>query len=298
MRPFLESNDLLDDPPGLRKRLRDDGYLFLREILPKGEVLDLRRQVLEICAKAGWTRSGTDLMDGLADCDPIWEGDDAYIDVYAQVQALEAFHRLKLDENVINVMENLFQEPVIPFPRTIGRIAFPRDNARGTQPHQDWIFVGGSTETISCWAPLGDLPFDVGGLKILAGSHKAGFLEPRAALGPGGRTVYVDPSLEWHQSSYQCGDVLLFKPFTVHAAAANLTPDVMRLSIDVRYAGVSHAIYEKWLRPDFHDDVGEPFTWDTLEKGWLDSPIAHYWERLPKLKTMQHSWFWEAGGNS
>ena len=297
MQPFLESNDLLDDPPGLRKRLRDDGYLFLRGILPKDEVQELRRQVLEICAQAGWTRPGANLLDGLADRDPLCEGDDGYTDVYARVQALEALHRIKFDENVIRIMETLFQEPVIPLPKTIARSAFPRDNARGTQPHQDWIFVGGSTETISCWAPLGDVPFDVGGLKVLAGSHKAGFLEPRLARGPGERTVDVDPTLEWHQSSYQSGDVLLFKPFTVHAAAANLTPDVMRLSIEARYTGVSHTIAENWLLPHF-DQEGEPFTWDTLEKEWRDSPIAHYWERLPQLKTAQHAWFWETGGNS
>ena len=40
MNHFTESNGLLDDPPALRKRLRDDGYLFLRDILPKDNVLD------------------------------------------------------------------------------------------------------------------------------------------------------------------------------------------------------------------------------------------------------------------
>lgn len=39
MKPFLESNDLLSDPSGLRKRLRDDGYLFLRGILPRDQVI-------------------------------------------------------------------------------------------------------------------------------------------------------------------------------------------------------------------------------------------------------------------
>ena len=295
MRPFVESNSLLDDPPGLRKRLRDDGYLFLRGILPQDEVLDLRRQVLEFCAEAGWLRPGSDVMDGLAGRrDPISEDDDEYIEVYARVQALEAFHRLKFDENIIGIMEAVFQEPVIPLPKTIARIAFPQDNERGTKPHQDWIFVGGSMETISCWAPLGDVSLDVGGLRILAGSHKAGFLEPRSASGPGARIVDVDPGLSWHQSGYRCGDVLLFKSLTVHAAADNLTPDELRLSVDFRYTGESHTIAEKWLQPHF-EAMGEPFTWDTLEREWRESPIAHYWERLPNLKTRHHAWFWETG---
>ena len=76
MQPFVESNSLLDDPPGLRRRLRHDGYLFLRGILPQDEVLDLRRQILEICAEAGWTRSGEDSLEAIADRDPVYDDDD------------------------------------------------------------------------------------------------------------------------------------------------------------------------------------------------------------------------------
>ena len=60
----------------------------------------------------------------------------------------------------MKIFEGIYEEPAIAFPQTIGRIAFPRDDENQTQPHQDWIFVGGSTETISCWAPLGDIPID------------------------------------------------------------------------------------------------------------------------------------------
>ena len=297
MAEFSESNSLLGDPPGLRRRLRDEGYLFLRGILPKHDVLDLRRQILEFCRDAGWLRAGSELLDGRTDHPPILESDDAFAEVYARVQALEAFHRLKFDKNVMQVVEDLFQEPVIPFPQSIARIAFPGDNERGTQPHQDWIFVGGSTETLSCWAPLGDVPKDVGGLKILAGSHKAGLLEPRPAPGPGGRIVDVDPALEWHQSGYGAGDILLFKMLTVHAAANNSTQDLLRLSVDYRYTGTSHVIADEWLLP--HGGIGgERFAWDALEREWKDSPIAHYWERLPGLRTMHHEWFWEEGNRS
>ena len=155
MSPFTESNALLNDPADLRKRLRTDGYLYFRDILPKEEVLDVRRQILEICEQAGWLRPGAKLIDGLSDRSPVREADEEYRGVYARVQALEALHALKLNGNIIDIMEDLFEEAVFPFPQTIGRIAFPRDNARGTPPHQDWIFVGGSTETISCWVPLG-----------------------------------------------------------------------------------------------------------------------------------------------
>lgn len=293
MKPFTESNNLLGDPSALRKRLRDDGYLFFRDVLPKDEVLQVRRQVLEICQEAGWLRSGANLMDGLTDHAPIEEGTDAYAAVYAKVMALEGFHHLKLHSDVMKIMEDIFQEPVIPFPQTIGRIAFPRDNINKTQPHQDWIFVGGSTECISCWAPLGDTPIEIGGLTILEGSHKAGFLEPRPARGPGHRTVDIDPDLEWVQSSYHSGDLLLFKMLTIHSAANNQSPASLRLSMDFRYAGESHVINDEWLEPHNTGGRGGPVTWDMLEAEWRDSPTAHYWDRLPNMKTRRHDWWWD-----
>lgn len=288
MKPFTESNDVLNNPSAVRKRLRDDGYLFLRDVLPRDDVVQLRRQILEICEEAGWLRPRANLMDGLTDHAPIEEGSDAHAAVYKKVQALESFHRLKLHANVMKLFEDIYEEPAIAFPQTIGRIAFPRDDENQTQPHQDWIFVGGSTETISCWAPLGDIPIEVGGLKILEGSHKAGFLEPRVAAGPGHRSVDIDPDLEWVQSGYRAGDLLLFKMLTIHAAANNRSPDRLRLSMDFRYTGESHVIGDEWLIP--HSCTAG---WEELESEWRDSPTAHYWDRLPKMKIRSHPWWWD-----
>ncbi len=290
MKHFTESNDLLENPSALRKRLRDDGYLFLRDILPKDKVLHLRRRILEFCQEAGWLKEGSNLEDALTDREPILEGAEEWRPVYAKVQALEEFHRLKLHDNVRKIMDDIFLEPVFALPMTIARIAFPRDNERGTQPHQDWLYVGGSTEIISCWAPLGDIPVQVGGLKVLKGSHKAGFLMPKSAPGPGGNTVDTDSSLEWLQTDYRTGDLLMFKSLTVHAAADNHTPDVVRLSMDFRYAGESHTITDSWLHPHF-SWLGDPFSWDVLDKDWRDSPTARYWERMPNIKTKPHERF-------
>ena len=42
-----ESNDLLANPDGLRRRMNDDGYLFLRNVLERDVVCDARREILE-----------------------------------------------------------------------------------------------------------------------------------------------------------------------------------------------------------------------------------------------------------
>ena len=287
MEYFIESNHLLSDPPALRQQFNADGYLFFRDTLPQPEVLSLRRQILEFCQEKGWLRKGTDVMDGLTDIEPILEGDKEWRPVYAKIQALESFHRLKMTAQVHTIMEYLFQEPVFALPMTIARVAFPRDNERGTQPHQDWLYVGGSTETVSCWAPLGDVPVATGGLKLLKNSHKSGFLIPRSAPGPGGNTVDVDADSVWLQTDYQAGDILLFKSLTVHAAADNHTEDVIRLSIDFRYTGYSHTISDSWLQPHFHW-LGAPFDWEILQTDWRDSPTANYWQHIPNLKVKPH----------
>ena len=92
MEYFTESNHLLSDPPALRQQFNADGYLFLRDTLPKPEVLSLRRQIFEFCQEEGWLRKGTDVMDGLTDIEPILEGDKEWRSVYAKIQALESFH--------------------------------------------------------------------------------------------------------------------------------------------------------------------------------------------------------------
>ncbi|MDA0322273.1 MAG: phytanoyl-CoA dioxygenase family protein [Verrucomicrobia bacterium] len=283
MQPFVESNDVLDDPSALRKRLRKYGYLFIRDLLPREDVLNVRREVLEICRDMGWLREGEDLMDGLTDHAPIGEGADEWKPMYKRLQSLEGFHKLKLHENVRRLMEDLFEEPVVPLPMTISRVAFPRDNENGTQPHQDWVYVRGSMSILSCWGALGDVPIKVGGLKLLSESHKAGLLTTMPAPGPGGNIVAVDPDLEWHQSDFRAGDLLIFLPLTVHAAAENHTPDRLRISIDFRYAGESHTISQTWMQPHYHW-FGDEFSWDALDKEWRDSPTARYWERLPNVK--------------
>jgi len=286
--PLIAANDLIGDATALQRRLRRDGYLFFRDLLPREEVLDLRRRMLEACAEAGWIQAGTELMDGVTDHAPAWwVGGQAWEPVYEKIQKLEAFHRLKLQPRIREIMEALFEEEVFCIPQTIGRIVFPQNPQGTTQPHQDWLYVQGSTETISGWVPLGDLPAEMGGVMVQAGSHKAGFLFPRLATGPGGNTVDVDPTLPWHVAGYRAGDVLLFHALVVHGARPNLTVDRLRLSLDFRYVGVSHTIMEDWLRPHFHWHDSR-FEWENLDAGWTDTSLRRYWERGPKMRTRPH----------
>lgn len=86
------------------------------------------------------------------------------------------------------------------------------------------------------------------------------------------------------QTLFHKPGLICFWALTVHGAAHNHTSDVLRISIDFRYAGISRTIKETWLQPHFHW-AGEPFTWDVLDKAWRASPTARYWQKIPNIKT-------------
>ena len=60
-----ESNEIFDDPEALRKRLNEDGFLFLRGFHDRNEVLSVRRDILQIMATTGELDPDAPLMEGV-----------------------------------------------------------------------------------------------------------------------------------------------------------------------------------------------------------------------------------------
>ena len=60
-------------------------------------------------------RDGTNLMDGLTDHSPVLEGQEEWRPVYAKLQSLEAFHRLKLHHRVHEIMEDMLMLMAMEF---------------------------------------------------------------------------------------------------------------------------------------------------------------------------------------
>ncbi|MDE2705296.1 MAG: hypothetical protein OXI35_09530, partial [Gemmatimonadota bacterium] len=89
-----EANDALGDSAELRRRLDEQGYIFLRQIMAKDKLLSLRQEMTEVLMEAGWLVAGTDPMDGIARIDAqCTEGDPEYAEVYHRVYSLETFHQ-------------------------------------------------------------------------------------------------------------------------------------------------------------------------------------------------------------
>ena len=91
MGEFRVSNDALDDPAELRRRLDDEGYIFIRNLQDPDKLWSLRLDMLEVLRDAGWLVDGTELMDGIADTSrKCTEGDPEYADVYHTMYKLES----------------------------------------------------------------------------------------------------------------------------------------------------------------------------------------------------------------
>jgi hypothetical protein len=275
--PFDVSNDLLNNGEALRGRMNAQGYLFFRGLVSLEPILAARREILALCAEAGWLKAGTDVDEGIAAEGVAWtEPQPEFMAVYNRLQKGEAFHTLAHEPNLIAMFNQLFGEPALPHPRNIARIIFPRNTLHTTPSHQDYIHVQGTEETYTAWMPLGDCPRALGSLAVLTRSHHAGILPVHRARGAGG--VGIDTgALEygWAGGDFGIGDVLIFHSLCVHKALPNLSEDRIRLSVDYRYQPLSHPISEGSLLPHYAQ-VG----WDEVYKDWRSTQYQYYWKNL------------------
>jgi len=271
-----DATDLLARPHELRQRAAEQGCLFFRGLLDPARVLEVRRQILEVCRKHGWLADESDLIDGIANPGirvgesgiPSWQA------FYDDVQRIRDFHALALDPAMIGMLEVLFGEQVLAHSRNICRLVFPDMNAHSTPPHQDNYFIGGSDETWTAWIPLGDCPEELGGLAVNQGSHRRGMLETFEGVGPGGRQVAVEDDSSWIGGAYKCGDVIILHSLTIHQGRDNVTSDRLRVSSDYRYQPRSHPVRDDSLQPHMNW-----LTWDEIYEQWdEDDPVKYYWK--------------------
>lgn len=297
------SADAKNDPEVLRGRLAEDGYLFFRRLIEPSTLLALRAEILGVIGRAGWLESGTDPMLGIANLDSrCTEGDREYSRPYGDVQRLESFHRVPHAAELMTTVQTIMDAPAIPVPGHKARIWFPKFTEHTTPMHQDFVHYQGSLDTLTCWAPVGDCPIELGPLAVLEGSHKVGKVLPHHfALGAGGlvvnleeeQTRYPQLSGRWLSTDFEVGDALFFPATTVHQALPNTTENLMRVSLDNRYQREGGRIAEHMLLPhlyDFHK-VG----WDEIYRDWESDELKYYWLRRSYRKIKRNTIFKDRG---
>jgi len=288
MRDFLDSTDLMEDGPALAKRLERDGYLFLRGLLPREAVLDVRRRLLEKAAAGGWLDPGHPVEDAIANpAAACKDPEERYMKVFRGIWSDEALHRLRTLPAVLALFERIFDEPALVHPMFVQRNIFPQSESFDftTGAHQDKVHIGGATN-YAMWVPLGDCPRVNGPLAVSAGSHHAGVLDTKVGNGAGGMDICVPIPGEWVTGDFEAGDALIFADTTVHCALPNRS-GLLRQSFDARYQPASQPTTEKNLCT--YAGCG---TWEEVYAGWSSDDQQYYWRALsPKIVPFDNRYY-------
>jgi len=263
----LESTPLSAIEDGsLVERLKRDGYVLLRGLLDRDEVLAQRARYFEACGE-GFVKDG-DFRRGA------WGGASPALPAHGTVgHPAHAFARSAefigfVESPVLRrVAELVLGTPARRLRRTPVRSFVPGRRV-ASRAHRDQSYISSPVGRVATfWVPLGDCPIAAGGLVYLEGSHEWPDFE--ASLGnaaPNDRPQDRRPithdlkwlsehtGARWLLTDYQAGDVVLHTPDIVHASL-DATGELMRLSTDVRYIPADAEPDAAW-RSDWAGDDG------------------------------------------
>lgn len=250
-KPFYDASELINRPAELRRRMRQDGYLFFPKLLPTKPVERLRLDVLRILRRHGLTDADAPLEKGL------YKGGNApgrepLLQFHLEINKLESFDALAREPKLMEVMSRLIDGQVHVHTRKICRVKYPHDPYDIVLPHQDFWYIRGAQETYSAWLPLMEMDERVGGLAAARGSHTLGPLPHQVAESSrfAGISDETAKGLDWRRSSFQQGDALIFHSLTAHQGLLNRSPYI-RLSMDCRYQLEGTAMQASHSRPHF-----------------------------------------------
>ncbi|GGD51611.1 phytanoyl-CoA dioxygenase family protein [Paenibacillus nasutitermitis] len=258
LKELEDSAPLLGDLPGLRLRLQESGYLFFRGLFEPEALLRIREDMLRTANKHGILKEGKELMDAIYAGGEIptsykFEASLLYRDMLEQ----ERFNAFGSHPLLALLLGGLLNGPIREHRRRIARITFPGSFGNTTPIHQDHYYIRGAMDTYTCWIPCGDCPAELGGLAVLEGSHKLGFLPHVPMSGTGGRGIEETEAIrdgKWLSTDYRLGDLLLFHGLTLHKALHNITPDKLRLSLEYRLQRSGDPIDDASLRSHYTAD--------------------------------------------
>lgn len=256
------------DREALQQRFQRDGYLFFSGFFDPDTVMRFRRHYFTRLAASGLTRYGTDPGEGIA-------ASNAQID-RAQLRRtlfhdlvpggeyealcthplLVGFHRWFLDAEEVHLHRRKIIRHVGPGETGIGT---------ATQAHYDLVYLReGTSNVVSAWIPLGDVPIRRGPLIYLEGSHHHVLREeatqtrkhPAASITADLPRLAETYDARWLVTDFMAGDVVFHSAYIIHASLDNTDPEgLFRLSTDIRYQASAEPVDQRWQN-HWHDQDG------------------------------------------
>ncbi|XP_033127117.1 uncharacterized protein LOC117124893 [Anneissia japonica] len=253
--PLVDSSDLLGDGDALRRTLESDGYLLIRGLHDRQDVLNARSRVLQHIHDSGEDKlnNAYPLQEGVlnhrcrAGCVPFMEGANS-------LTQCESVKRVLEGKRAFDFFRTLFEEE----PRTFDYKWLRAMHMEGfTGVHVDNVYMGrGTDKLLTMWTPFDDVIIEKGTLAVCQSSHRLpsfrhfqetyGSFDVEAG-GLEGTGWFTNDPLEitrqfggqWRTADFQAGDALIFTVRTVHMSTVNTT-HFARISCDTRWLPSSH----------------------------------------------------------
>lgn len=250
-----DANALVGDADALRRRMAEDGYLLLQQLIDRDAVLEARRIILEHMAAQEALTPGRPVLEGAMPRD----GKSVPMMGRRGITHHDALRRVFEGPELFGFFDGYFGERSLTFNykwlRGVGNEGF-------TGAHYDSVYMGrGSGRLHTCWIPFGDLEIEQGTLAMCVGSHNLNsFAKLRETYGRMDvdrdrvQGWFTDDPLEitrkfggqWKTTTFVAGDVMIFGMHTMHGSTTNTT-DRFRLSADVRFQPKSDPVDERWV---------------------------------------------------
>jgi ectoine hydroxylase-related dioxygenase (phytanoyl-CoA dioxygenase family) len=262
------------DSISLSGEMETHGYVFIRDLMPKGDLEQLLSDMIGIASDEGWMMEGSAPLDRIANpAMACFEPDLKYKQASNRAFCLERLHALAHHPVLTGVMKRLVGPHLLVHPKPIARMIFPNFEGALFHAHQDHSGIGGSSASYTAWMPLHDCLAGQRTLEIKEGSHlfglqcADGYIKREAAQGG-----------DWVGGRINAGDVVIFHSLTVHSSTLS-TSNQLRCSVDCRFQSYDEAVSP--LEIVFPNRGKGGRSWEATYADWKRDDLKYYWRDLP-----------------
>ncbi len=235
--PFRDARTQLHDPQALRELAHDDGYLYLPGLIDLATLTALRQVVHDFACNCG-------LLQRTADAEVLravpgarlegrgWD-DPRFVDLQRLLRTAPEFLAVAQHPALVDVIAIVAIQAMWLATANYCWLKLPGSPSQTTRPHQDAFYLPQTPGLWTAWVPVVDTSIPLGPLGIVPGSHRRDW--PHVDAWTGIDLDLSDPNLRWATQAVRAGDVVLFEARTVHCAWSNMSRDLVRASLDLRF---------------------------------------------------------------